>query len=210
MNSSKSGLILLFIFIIHSTLVAQNSRLELQKKREAANINSTFNGFVFPSHDSILHVNLGEVEIIQPYTFKNNHQKKKYTQLEVDIKKTYPIALIVGSELKLVEDEIKHIYTDKQKQKIYIKWYQDYVRRTYMDTLKNLNLQQGRLLLKLIDRETGRSPYELIKSYRGSWNAYFWQSAAFMFGANLKSSYDPEEDKMIEHVIRRYKNGELN
>lgn len=202
--------IILLIFISQFSLSAQNKRIELQKKREAAADANKFKGFIFPAHDSVLHVNLSEVEIIRHFPFKNKRQERKYNQLEVDVLKTYPLALIVSSELKLVNAELDSIYTDKAKRKTYIKWYQDYVYKTYIDSLKTLDVRQGRLLLKLIHRETGKSPYELIKSYRGGFNAVMWQSAAFMFGANLNSRYDPEDDAMIEHIIKRYKNGEFN
>ena len=203
-----SAIFVLIIFV-QLSLSAQNKRSELQKQRETAGTDTTFKGFIFPSHDSIFHFNLREIEIISPYKFKNKRQEKKYNQLEQDVLKTYPLALIVGSELKLVNSELDSVYTDKSKRKTYIKWYQDYVYKTYIDSLKKLNLEQGRLLLKLIHRETGKTPYELIKSYRGGLNAIFWQSAAFLFGANLNSSYDPEDDAMIEHIIRRYKAGQL-
>ena len=202
--------VFLFIFCAQFSLNAQNSRLKSDKQRESTRSDTTFNGTKFPSHDSILHINLMEIEIISPYKFKNKRQERKYSQLEIDILKTYPFALIVSSELKLVNAELDSIYKDKARRKTYIKWYQDYVYKTYIDSLKSLSVDQGRLLLKLIHRETGKSPYELIKAYRGGMNAFFWQSAAFMFGANLKAPYNPEDEAMIEHIIRRYKAGEFN
>ena len=200
--------IVVFMSLGSFSLNAQNKRPDTQK--QTAKTDSTFKGFIFPSHDSILHFSMHEIEIISPYKFKNKRQERKYSQLEQDVLKTYPFALIVSSELNLVNSELDNVYTDKTKRKTYIKWYQDYVYKTYIDSLKTLNTQQGRLLLKLIHRETGKTPYELIKSYRGGLNAFFWQSAAFMFGANLKSDYKPEDEAMIEHIIRRYKAGEFN
>ena len=205
-----SFLTLLFIVTWNFPIYPQISKYETQIHLKAANTNGTFNGFVFPSHDSILHVNLGTIEMIGPYPFKNTREEKKYSQLEVDLLKTYPLALIVSSELKIVNTEIENNYSDKAQRKVYIKWYQKYVYKTYIDSLRTLNAYQGRLLLKLIHRETGKTPYELIKSYRGGFNALLWQSLAFMAGANLNSSYDPNENKMIEHIIRRYKSGEFN
>ncbi len=202
--------IFLFLLFAQFPLNAQNKQPELQKQKEAAKADTIFKGFIFPSHDSILHINLLEIDIISPYKFKNKRQEKKYTRLETDVLKTYPFALIVSSELNLVNTELDKIYTNKAKRKTYIKWYQDYVYKTYVDSLKSLNVEQGRLLLKLIHRETGKTPYELIKSYRGGLNAIFWQSTAFMFGANLNSDYKPEDEAMIEHIIRRYKAGEFN
>jgi hypothetical protein len=197
----------LFFLLVSISLTAQNSRLEIQKKREQSKAN-LFIPPTFPE-DSMIHLNLKSIDIIPPYNFKNAKQEKKYDQLTEDVEKTYPLSLVVGSELRLVNSELDSIYTDPKQRKAYIKWYQDYVRRTYMDSLKSLNVRQGKLLLKLIHRETGHTPYELIKEYRGWLNAIFWQSMAFTFGANLKSDYDPEDDSMIEHIIRRYNAGDF-
>ncbi len=188
---------------------AQNKPIESLKQRKTA-IDSTFKGFTFPPHDSILHFNLATIEKIGPYQFKNKREEKRYNQTELDVLKTYPLALIVSSELKIVNAQFENSQIDQAERKKYIKWYQKYVYKTYIDSLKMLNEQQGRLLLKLIHRETGRTSYDLIKSYRGGFNALIWQSLAFMAGANLNSKYDPEENKMIEHIIRRYKSGEFN
>jgi hypothetical protein len=127
----------------------------------------------------------------------------------VDVRKAFPLSQIVSSELKLVNTELDSIYKNRKNRKDYLKWYQDYVRRTYMDSLRTLNVRQGKLLLKLIHRETGKSPYTLIKEYRGGLNAAFWQTMALMLGANLHSDYDPLEDAMIENIVLRIKSGEF-
>lgn len=202
-------LILLNISTWNFPIYAQITRHEAQIPPKAVNANGSFKGFVFPPHDSILHVNLSTIEMVGPYLFKNKREEKKYNQLEADVLKTYPLALIVSSELKIVNAEFENNYSDQAKRKVYIKWYQKYVYKTYMDTLKTLNAHQGRLLLKLIHRETEKTPYDLIRSYRRGFNALFWQSMAVMAGANLNSRYDPDENMMIEHIIRRYKSGEF-
>ncbi len=203
---------LVFLLVLNWNLqgYTQNKPGELHQQSDANLKDNAFKGFIFPSHDSILHINLGTIELIAPYRFKNKREKKRYSQLELDVLKTYPLALIVSSEIKIVNAEFENNYTDQAKRKTYIKWYQKYVYKTYIDSLASLNVKQGRLLLKLIHRETGKTSYELIKSYRGGLNALFWQSMAFMAGANLRSSYDPEENEMIEHIIRRFKSGEFN
>lgn len=204
------GMVILFVASFSFSAEGQDNVRRIQNNKLAASSDSTFNGFVFPSRDSILHINLGIIELIGPYPFKNKREEKKYNQFEKDVLKTYPLALIVGSELKIVNAQIESSYSDKTRRKIYIKWYEKYVYKTYIDSLKSLNVQQGRLLLKLIHRETGKTPYDLIKSYRGGFQAVLWQSLAFMAGANLNSTYDAEENKMIEHIIQRYKSGEFN
>ncbi len=184
--------------------------LPVNARNKGVQTKSGFKGFIFPSHDSILHVNLGPIEVIGPYRFKNKREERKYHQTEIDVLKTYPLALIVSNELKIVNEQFENSSFDRTKRKTYIKWYQKYVYKTYIDSLKTLNATQGRLLLKLIHRETGETPYNLIKSYRGGFNALLWESLGFMAGANLNSTYDPEENKMIEHVIQRFRAGEYN
>ncbi len=194
----------------HSSLCAQNKYTELQKLKEATSTDTLFKGFIFPAHDSILHINMKTIEMIAPYHCKNKRDLKKYDQLEKDVLKTYPLALIVSSEIHVVDAEFENSYADQSKRKKYIKWYEKYVYKTYIDSVKTLNIQQGRLLLKLIHRETGKTPYHLIKSYRGGLNALFWQSLAFMAGSNLNIKYNPEDNVMIENIIQRYKSGEFN
>jgi hypothetical protein len=205
--------------VILSALLIISGHLLLKAQDKTGGKNSSgtelprgtaFTGFLFLPHDSMLHFNLRPIEMVAPYHFKNSREEKKYSRLETDILKTYPLAMIVGSELKIVNTEFENRYTTPSIRKNYIKWYQKYVYRTYIDSLKNLNEEQGRILLKLIHRETGKTPYELIKSYRGGLNALLWRSMAFMAGANLNSRYNPEENEMIEHIIRRYGSGEFN
>ena len=205
-----TALILVVLFTPSLPVGAQDKRPDIQLQKSGPKADSTFKGFVFPPRDSILHFNLGTVELIAPYRFKNKREEKKYSQLELDVLKAYRLALIVSSELKIVDASFENSYADPAKRKAYIKWYQKYVYKTYIDSLKTLNAQQGKLLLKLIHRETGKTPYELIRSYRGGLNAIFWESIAFMGGANLNSKYNPEENKMIEHIILRYKSGAYN
>jgi hypothetical protein len=201
--------LVLFFLIAHQSAKAQNTRLDLQKLREPIE-KDTINTGKIVTADGQWHISLKPVEIVRPYVFTNERQKKKYDQLLIDVKKAYPLSLIVGSEYRLVNSELDSIYKDKSSRKKYIKWYQDYVYKKYVDSLKTLNVRQGKLLLKLISRETGKSSYDLINEYRGGLNAFFWQSMAFMFGANLKSEYDPVEDAMIENIVRRIKSGEFN
>jgi len=206
----KYVIFLVFIcFVLQFPLQGQTTRLELQKGREPVIQDTLLMGHEFID-DSLIHINLRSIEIVRPFIFKNKRQEKKYDQLVIDIKKTYPLSRIVGSELKLVNSELDSIYKDNKSRKKYIKWYQDYVYKTYIDSVKSLNVRQGKLLLKLICRETGKSPFDLIKEYRGGLNAFFWQSMAFLLGANLRSEYDPVEDAMVENIVLRYKSGEFD
>ena len=78
------------------------------------------------------------------------------------------------------------------------------------DELKKLSVNQGRLLLKLVDRETGNTSYEIVKELRGTFSAFFWQSLALLFGSSMKSKYDPAgDDKLIEQIIVQIDNGQI-
>ncbi len=196
------------LFILNGQILFGENSVSIDSQVQSLLKDSTITDFHFPSHDSILHLNLSSVEILGPYHFKDKKDKKKYDRLEADVRKAYPLALIVSSELKIVNQLYESVYTDQAQRKKYIKDYQHYVHKTYFDSLKTLNVEQGRLLLKLIHRETGKTPYDLIKSYRGGFNAFLWQGLAFMAGGNLNSKYDPDENAMIEHIIRRYVSGD--
>ncbi len=84
------------------------------------------------------------------------------------------------------------------------------LREEFEDDIRHLTIRQGRLLIKLIDRETDKTSYELIKELKGSFSAFFWQTVARFFGENLKDQYDPaQEDKYIEEIVHRIENGQL-
>jgi hypothetical protein len=203
-------LIFIFLLKVQLSTYALVKRVQLHTGYQTAWQDTTFIGFSFPPHDSILHFDIGPVEMIGPYHYKNKKEEKKYNQLEKDVLKTFPLALIVSSEIKIVNAEFENSAATPSMKKSYIKWYQKYVYNSYIDSLKTLNADQGRILLQLIYRETGKTSYDLIKLYRGGLNAIFWQSMAFMAGANLNSKYDPANNAMIEHIIKRYKSGEFN
>ncbi|MDC1106733.1 DUF4294 domain-containing protein [Prolixibacteraceae bacterium] len=160
-------------------------------------------------NDSLLHVNLLEVKIIPPYKFKNQRQENKYQKLEQRVKRVYPVSLVVLGEYKKVNQEYAKVYHSKSKRKQYIKWYQKHIYDTYIDTLKALTYSENKLLLKLISYQTGKSPYALIKEFRGTGNAWLWRGMALMAGANLNTTFEEEDDKMLLHIIRRMEADQL-
>ena len=181
---------------------AQTSRIQLQSEPEKELKESHLK--VGESPDSMLHFSFPPVQIEGVYRVKNKHQERKYHQLYEDIKRTYPLSQIVVREIKLVDAELGSVYVTKTKQKAYLKWYEKHIYHTYIDTLKSLNLRQIRLCVKLTSLKTGNSPYQLIKKYRGGWNAFLWQLSANALLVNLKTEYDPVEDAMIEDIIRKF------
>jgi hypothetical protein len=160
-------------------------------------------------------VNLPEVEIkevtivARPPGAARRSEFRKYERLVFNIKKVYPYAIVVRNRLRLVNEDLKNISDEKQR-KAYIKGVEKGVLSEYSNDIQELNITQGRLLIKLIDRETQNTSYQLIREYRGKFSAGFWQGIARIFGTNLKEEYDPYgEDYLIEFIIREVEAGRL-
>ncbi|MCC6722021.1 MAG: DUF4294 domain-containing protein [Bacteroidia bacterium] len=127
--------------------------------------------------------------------------RKKYERLVRNIKKTLPYAKLTAFKLQMIEDNLSQIKSKRKREK-YLKQHEKALKKDFEEQLKNLSVTQGLLLMKLIHRETGITTYELLKKYKGSMNAFMWQSFARFYGSDTKQTYDPVEDYQIEHIIR--------
>lgn len=159
-------------------------------------------------------VKLPEVEIkeVTIHARSGRVQRNEYRQYEKlvsNIKKVYPYALIVRAKLAEVNEELENIPDDRERKK-YLKIVEKDVFARYQNEIENMTISQGRLLIKLIDRETQNTSFMLIREYRGKFSAAFWQSIARIFGTNLKEEYDPYgEDALIEAIITEIDAGRL-
>jgi hypothetical protein len=159
--------------------------------------------------DTLWVAELDEVYIFPTKKFKSRRERRRYTRLIYNVKKAYPWAKLAGEKLAEVEIHLVSLETEKE-QKAYMKQVEKELLKDYKNDLKKLTITQGRILIKLIDRETGDTSYELVKELRGNLSAVFWQALARLFGSNLKSEYDPdEEDHLIEEIIVLIENGQL-
>ena len=119
----------------------------------------------------------------------------------------YPYALAAKVKLESIQKGLDSIPKRRHKKR-YTKEVAKWVKEEYAGQLKNLTMSEGRLLVKLIYRETQITSYQLVKSYRGRFNAFFWQTLAKFYDNNLKAKYDPineREDMLIEHIILQAK-----
>jgi hypothetical protein len=159
--------------------------------------------------DTIWVAELDEIYIFPTKKFKNRWEYRRYTRLIYNVKKAYPWAKLAGEKLAEVEAEMLLLETEKE-QREYIKKIEDELLGEYTDDLKKLTITQGRILIKLVDRETGDTSYELVRELRGKLSAVFWQALARLFGSNLKSEYDAYgEDRLIEEIIILIEAGQL-
>jgi len=150
-------------------------------------------------------VPIGRVSVI---SFKSKKERRRYNKLERDVIRVYPYAVLVSKlliEYSTVMDsvnELSYFKRRKEKKRIFTLIENKLINK-YGKKVKRLSKHQGRILIKLIDRETKYTSHQIIKDFRGFFIAGFWQITAVLFGHNLKSVYnsDTGEDKLIEHII---------
>ncbi|MGD1846573.1 MAG: DUF4294 domain-containing protein [Salibacteraceae bacterium] len=158
---------------------------------------------VLENGDTIPVTTLADAEISAQRVFKSAAEERRYRSLEKKVRKVYPYAKLAGEKLRGYEGELAAIDSERKKKKFYKKVEKE-LKAEFGDELTKLTVSQGRILIKLIDRETGDTSYELVSELRGNFSAFFWQGLARIFGHNLKSNYDPEgEDRMIEEIVQR-------
>ncbi|EFK96316.1 conserved hypothetical protein [sediment metagenome] len=161
--------------------------------------------------DTIPEIIMQEVIIFPKRKFNNERERQHYYKLVRYVKKAYPYAKLAKKRLDEINSVLQNLPSEEQ-QKQYIDQMDDAIKAEFEDDIRDMTLSQGKILIKLIDRETGDSSYELIKQLKGSVTAFFWQGIAQFFGANLKTGFDPkndEEDKLIEEIIKLIENGQL-
>jgi hypothetical protein len=159
--------------------------------------------------DTLLLSSIDEVYIFPLRKFKSKRDLRRYRRLIRNVKKAYPYAKLAKAKLDEIESNLVRLKTEKAR-KDYVKQVEKEIRYEYEDELKKLTITQGRILIKLIDRETGDTSYELLKELRGSFSAFFWQAIARLFGSNLKSEFDAQgEDKLINEIVILIENGQL-
>lgn len=160
-------------------------------------------GWAIMGSDSTL-----QVDILPVYVFNRKADLRKYRRLVDAVKKVYPLAQIAKQKMHDMEDEL--LALSKKEQRKYIKQCYKQILDEYTPVAKRMTRTQGRVLVKLIDRETDYTAYEVIREFRGGFVASFWQGIGRLFGHNLKSEYDKEnEDRVLEQIVLYYEAGLL-
>ena len=166
-------------------------------------------GKVLHEGDSILYMEMNNVYVYPELTFKNKKQAQSYMRLVTNVKKVLPIAK-EARQMLIETTELLEMLPDEKSKEEHIKRVEDDIFRTYKPKMKKLTYSQGKLLIKLIDRECHSSSYDMIKAFMGPIRAGFWQVFAWGFGASLKKGYDPEgTDRLTERVVRMVEAGQI-
>ena len=201
----RSTIVILFLLLCVNTIKAQQDAgvTDTLPRRGFVLKTATYDGSTYPL------VEIREIRVYAHPTRKTKFNYQKYLRLVYNVKKAYPYALIVRSEMVRVNEVLAKMPDDRQR-KEYLRKYEKDIFKKYEGDLSKFSISQAKILIKLIDRETQSTSYSLISDYRGDFSAHFWQGIAKIFGTNLKSSYDPEgEDYLIEQIICEIEAGRL-
>ena len=208
----KKAIILTISVLLSANLYAQeedellpeepvNYKLKLQKFRYVKPI--------VEHGDTMWCYLLPELWVYPPLKFKNEKQRRAYNRLVYNVKKVLPIAQQVNGLIQETCETLDRLPTQKEKDAL-IKAVEHDIYETYKPEMKKLTYSQGKLLIKLVDRECNQSSYEIVKAFLGPARATFYQIFAWTFKASLKKQYDPEgDDRLIERVVRQIEVGQL-
>lgn len=164
---------------------------------------------ILDNGDTLLISSIDQVFIYPEPVFTSRRDYRRYQRLIHNLKIVYPYAKLASKKLEDMNTHFLTLKNEKQR-KEYIKKVEKELMDEFEDDLTRLTITQGRLLIKLIDRETGNTSFDLVKELRGSFSAFFWQAIARLFGSNLKTNFDKDgEDKLIEQILVLIDNGQL-
>ena len=198
--------IVLLLLAHHCTLSAQDSKIDsLSYNNRRAYIvgQSVHRGETIP------HIKLPTYYAYAPIIFRNKKQRKEYDRLVRDVKRVLPLAAEIRGIIIETYETLQLLPDDRARER-HIDKIEKELKDVYTPKMKKLTLRQGKLLIKLVDRECNQNAYQLIKLFMGSFKAVFYNAFASMFGASLKKSYDPtDEDWMVEQVVVKVLTGQL-
>jgi hypothetical protein len=194
----KIASILFFFFILLSYLHSQEQEIRPLVVRAII-----LNGDTIPS------ISLREVEIVTLIIPRTRREQKQMTKLIYNVKKVYPYAKLAGIQLRRYDKMLSEAKNDKERKQL-MKQAEKEINEQYGGELKELTFSQGKILIKLIDRETGETSYNLVSDLRGNFTAFFYQAFARLWGYDLKIKYDPEgEDAQIEAIVKMIERGQI-
>lgn len=163
------------------------------------------------SGDTVLMIVFNPLIVYPHEKFFNYKQEKFYWKTVRDVKKTLPYAKLICSTL-LETYEYLETFSSKKEKEEYLKQFEKAIFEQYKPVMKKMTKSQGKMLLKLISRETNQSSYNIVKAFLGTFRAGFWQTFGRFFGVNMKTDFKPEtnkEDAIIERICVRVEQGTL-
>jgi hypothetical protein len=159
--------------------------------------------------DTIPQISLMEIEVYSIVVPKNRRKQRKLSRYIKNVKKVYPYAKLAGIQLRKYEYQLLNASNNKERRQL-MKQAEKEINEKYGGELRDLTFSQGKILIKLIDRETGDSSFELVQQLRGKFTAFWYQAFAKIWGYNLKLKYDPNgEDRQLEAIVKMIERGQI-
>ena len=174
---------------------------------------TSINGYMVPvcvyQGDTIPSLRMPVLYVFKPLNLNSKKKRQQYTRLVRNVKRTLPIAKEVNRAIIETYEYLQTLPDDKAREK-HLSQVEKSIKEQYTPVMKKLTFSQGKLLIKLVNRETDSSSYELVKAFLGPFKAGFYQTFAALFGASLKKEYHPEdEDAMTEQIVLMVESGQL-
>lgn len=186
----------IFIFLLASITSAQETDTKIVKA-------------IIIDGDTIPDITLDEIEVLLLKYPKTKRGRRKLSKYVKNVKHVLPYAKLAGRKLIEYDKILLAAKSDKERRKI-MKQAEKELTEEFTDDIKDMTFSQGLILIKLIDRETGETSYNLVQELRGKFTAFFYQAFARLWGFNLKVDYDPEgEDRQLETIVRLIEMGRL-
>ncbi|MCH5216347.1 MAG: DUF4294 domain-containing protein [Muribaculaceae bacterium] len=212
---NRFRIILYVIVVFSATAVWGMPENVMPELEEVSARNPVFKGkyhFVEEkSGDTVCMIVFNPIYVFPAEKFKNKKAEQYYWRTVRDVKKTLPYAKLIYSTLIETYEYIETFPTQKEREK-YLKQMEKEIFKQYKPVMKTFTRSQGKMLIKLINRETNQSSYDIVKAFLGSFRAGFWQTFGKLFGVSMKTNYNPEknkEDAMIERICLQIEQGFL-
>ncbi len=200
LKNLKLFFVLIFLYAISFSKAFSQDSMKVGKYRLPA---------IIIGEDTFPVVNLPIVTVVDFTDAEMLKNLQAYYRLRFNVIKVYPFAKLAAVKLNEMNEHASALSSEKEKRK-FIRETEKQMKEDFEQQIKNLSISQGDILIKLIDRETGSTSYELLKELRGSLNAFFSQSLAKLFGHDLKDNYEPQgKDKTIETIVQQIESGQI-
>ncbi|HLS12570.1 MAG TPA: DUF4294 domain-containing protein [Flavobacteriaceae bacterium] len=161
-------------------------------------------GYIVGKVKDTLEIELDEVWLLPKINFESKQARREYLKTKRRVYKVYPFAVLAAERLEVVNDLLETLPNNRSR-RVYLRRAEKFMQEEFTDTLKTFTRSEGRILFKLVHRQTGYTTFELVKEYRSGWKAFWFNTAASVYDLSMKQTYEPyteKEDFYIEDILQ--------
>ena len=210
----KHRLVVIFLAFVTVQVAAQHEALTIDES-QLSPIRSVYHGMYHDidplTGDTTMWIVMNPIIVYPNERFRNKKDEEFYWKTVRDVKKTLPYAKLINRTLQETYEYLQTFETKKEKD-AYLKTFEKQLYAQYKPIMKKFTKNQGKIMIKLVNRETNQNSYSIVKAFMGTFRAGFWQTFGRFFGVNLKAEYRPQKDKndaLIERICVRVEQGLL-